>query len=367
MSFQTRSPTRRRANLPTGTPFGPPGWKSWWVCYQLRSRRNQAGPQPHQVNNLMEVSKIDAPRGEKNLVFVEQTKSSPSSSAGKGTRWGVNNVFSVRSLVGSGNKAAIVKKKYDAFMWRAVSNILSNAVGFQTCGQWPSEPDILKNDCVFPDLDTCAPVTTLLGTSTWELMPGKQTHLKTLIKLKKQIKNIETWPQRCQVTSQNRNFVSFVNQPPSLSCPGGVCVRQWKIAIRLSLRAKGFGLTQEKSRFFFPLPPPPPVCYVQPLYRAKGGSWGFKTALVNEDKYSFWTIFDFYVPSTLQHSRFSIWRRMTVRVIIQEPHPPLPLQNSCIQRCSTLWTCFVSWIRFKMSHPSVTKYYVECIDTVVFL
>lgn len=122
-----------------------------------------------------------------------------------------------------------------------------------------------------------------------------------------------------------------------------------------------------KITFFFPLPPPPPVCYVQPLYRAKGGSWGFKTALVNEDKYSFWTIFDFYVPSTLQHSRFSIWRRMTVRVIIQEPHPPLPLQNSCIQRCSTLWTCFVSWIRFKMSHPSVTKYYVECIDTVVFL
>ena len=204
------------------------------------------------MNNLMEVSKIVGPRGEKNLVFVEQTKSSPSSSAGKGTRWGVNNVFSVRSLVGSGNKAAIVKKMYDAFMWRAVSNILSNAVGFQTCGQWPSEPDISKNDCVFPDLDTCAPVTTLLGTSTWELMPGKQTHLKTLIKFKKQIKNIEAWPQRCQVTSQNRNFDSFVNQPPSLSCPGGVCVRQWKIAIRLSLRAKRFGLTQEKSRFFFP-------------------------------------------------------------------------------------------------------------------
>jgi hypothetical protein len=142
-------------------------------------------------------------------------------------------------------------------MWRAVSNILSNAVGFQTCGQWPSELDILKNDCVFPDLDTCAPVTTLLGTSTWELMPGKQTHLKTLIKFKKQIKNIETWPQRCQVTSQNRNFVSFVNQPPSLSCPGGVCVRQWKIAIRPSLRAKGFGLTQEKSRFFFSHPSSP--------------------------------------------------------------------------------------------------------------
>ena len=119
--------------------------------------------------------------------------------------------------------------------------------------------------------------------------------------------------------------------------------------------------------FFFPLPPPPPVCYVQPLYRAKGGSWGFKIALVNEEKCSFWTIFDLYVPSTLQHSRFSIWRRMTVRVIIQEPHPPLSLQNSCIQRCSTLWTSFVSWIRFKMSHPSVTKYYVECIDTVVFL
>lgn len=84
---------------------------------------------------------------------------------------------------------------------------------------------------------------------------------------------------------------------------------------------------RRKNHVFFPLPPPPPVCYVQPLYRAKGGSWGFKTALVNEEKYSFWTIFDFYVPSTLQHSRFSIWRGMTVRVIIQEPHPPFPYKT----------------------------------------
>jgi len=86
-----------------------------------------------------------------------------------------------------------------------------------------------------------------MGIDAWQTNPFENK----LIKFKKQIKNIETWPQRCQVTSQNRNFVSFVNQPPSLSCPGGVCVRQWKIAIRLSLRAKGFGLTQEKSRFFF--------------------------------------------------------------------------------------------------------------------